>query len=137
MGILIPLIDQADGDPPTWLQTEKARVTRSENELCTFLGCDALSQLVRYAINNASDNISSSIRREQNRMIINTLQESGKTPDQINTFMTYVSQLTDLSDSFNVDLRDFAAYKNWGIFNNEAVIIDVGFTDEVSKLYFR
>lgn len=121
--IVIPIIDH-DSDY-TWIHTEKAEKA-NEKQLCVLMKTPKLDYLVayaRYLIN--SDDITS-----MDKYIRKTNSD-----DDMYIFYEYVDALTQLNQMFNVNLADFNHPRNWGIFNGRPVVIDVGFTEDVAKLY--
>jgi hypothetical protein len=133
MGILIPLIDYDEQNrEPTWVHTELAQKV-NEKQLCQFMGCDNLDQLV-----NMAWAITGKKRYVGNYQdYVKFLRERGKTDEQIETMTDYANTLADLNSNFDVELADFARAANWGIYNGKPVIIDVGFNSNVLNQYYK
>ena len=55
--------------------------------------------------------------------------------DGLETFHEYVDMLQELVQ-FDINLADFNRVANWGIFNGDPVVIDVGFTQSVGQSYY-
>jgi hypothetical protein len=125
MEIVIPIVDWDKSDPPVWLQTELARVPKSSKEICDYLGCKSLSSLLEFANGYKHSTLGYSIQQQ----ILKTIE-----PQKEETFLYYAQSLAELVD-FNVNLVDFMQYQNWGFYHGKPVIIDIGFTKEVAKLY--
>lgn len=124
LGIVIPIVDYDKSEPPVWLQTELARVPKSSKEICDYLGCKSLHSLLEYA--NGFHHPWG--YRVQER-ILKTID-----PQKEETFLDYAQSLAELVN-FNVSLADFMRYQNWGFYHGKPVIIDMGFTKEVARLY--
>ena len=56
--------------------------------------------------------------------------------DQLETFLEYVDMLQELQQ-FDININDFSRAANWGLYNGHPVIIDLGFTNSVSKEYYN
>jgi len=133
LGILIPIIDYDEQNrEPTWVHTELAQKV-NEKQLCQFMGCDNLDQLV-----NMAWAITGKKRYVGNYQdYVKFLRERGKTDEQIETMTDYANTLADLNSNFDVELADFARAANWGIYNGKPVIIDVGFNSNVLNQYYK
>lgn len=132
LGIAIPLIDyDTDNDQPTWIHTEKA-TKASEKQLCQLLKCGSrLRNLIDVAAYNAGKS------RYSVDHIYNELQTKFKyTDDDIQEFEEFASTLADLANSFDINLFDFTRAANWGIYNGNPVVIDLGFTEDVKKAHY-
>lgn len=131
-GITIPLIDyDEEHDQPVWIHTEKAQKA-TQKTLCDIMKCPSLNDLVQ-----------SSIQAYTGRSIYgDILQQSQEFvqkkygDDAVDTFLDYVDKLQDLQ-SHGVHVGDFARAANWGLFNGEPVVIDVGFTKDIQQQYYR
>ena len=51
------------------------------------------------------------------------------------TMVYYANELAELAGNYNVLLTDLARPANWGIYNGDPVVIDVGFTSSVAQSY--
>jgi len=128
MGILIPLIDyDEEHTQPVWIHTELAQKA-TEEQLCSILKCPRLVDLVRHA---------NMIGSGKNASQFQAALKSTLSDDDFETFLEYSDKLTDLSNSFDIKLVDFSRAANWGLFNNEPVLIDLGFTSNVQQLYYK
>ena len=48
----------------------------------------------------------------------------------------YANNLAELDSSFDVQLGDLSREANWGIYQGEPVVIDVGYTSNVKQQYY-
>ena len=129
LGIMIPLIDyDTEHTQPVWIHTEKAtKVTKKQ--LCNIMRCGELYYLVDAANNMLGKKTFYSNLDEK------ILQLYGE--DGLEIFHDYAQRLADLSGSFDVNLNDFDRAANWGLYQGQPVVIDVGFTDDVHKQYYN
>lgn len=126
LGIAIPLIDyDKSGDLPVWIQTELARVPKNEKELCNYFGCRDLHELVQHA---------SSYRKRNGYSIQQQILKNLADTEKEEIFIDYAEKLAEL-EQFDVELVDFNNYKNWGFYQGNPVVIDVGYTTDVAELY--
>ena len=131
MGILIPLIDYDKQNPePTWIQTELAQ-RASKQQLCAIMKCDTLVQLVAMA--RAIKGVG---KYQQNYADFVKSQLSHKSEQDIETMTEYADKLADLDSQFDVLISDLSREANWGIYQGDPVIIDVGYTSNVRKQYY-
>lgn len=129
MDIVIPLVDyDKKNSQPTWLQTEKAEKA-SEAKLCKLMKCGRyLVNLTAYAEKILGRPSWSAKRAEEH---YNSLS-----PEDQEIFIDYANQLADLVNSTPLQMGDFDRAANWGIYNGKPVIIDLGYTESVAKLYW-
>ncbi len=131
MGILIPLIDyDKQNREPTWIQTELAQ-RASKKQLCAIMKCDNLAQLLAMA--RAIKGVG---KYQQNYADFVKSRLTHKSEQDIETMTEYADKLADLDSQFNVLIGDLSREANWGIYQGNPVIIDVGYTDNVSKQYY-
>jgi hypothetical protein len=130
MGILIPLIDYDKQNPePTWIHTELAQ-RASKKQLCAIMKCDYVGQLVAMArAIKGGEGYPPYADFVKSRL-------THKTEQDIETMTEYANKLAELDSSFDVQLGDLSREANWGIYQGEPVIIDVGYTSNVSKQYY-
>jgi len=127
VGIMIPIIDyDEEHEQPVWIHTEKA-TKATEKQLCTLMCCGKLSWLVDAA--NAAQG-KKSFYGDKSAEIVKMYGEDG-----LETFHEYVDMLQELVQ-FDINLADFNRVANWGIFNGDPVVIDVGFTQSVGQSYY-
>ncbi len=126
---LIPLIDYDTGNGNTvyWIHTEKAEKMTS-GFFKNYFGIDTADFANCYAYRFRNTRY---IMLEPD--IFNDLRQ--KDIDKYNLVNEYLDVIHELKENFMVDPREFIAYDNWGVFNDEPVIIDVGYTDESKKAY--
>ena len=131
MGILIPLIDYDKQNPePTWIHTELAQ-RASKKQLCAIMKCDTLVQLVAMA--RAIKGVG---KYQQNYADFVKSHLTHKSEQDIETMTEYADKLAELDSQFDVLISDLSREANWGIYQGEPVVIDVGYTDNVSKQYY-
>jgi hypothetical protein len=65
------------------------------------------------------------------------LLKAGHTEQDLEIFMGYVDEIATLVNSSSIVPDDFAVASNWGEYNGRPVVIDVGFTENVEKMYYR
>ena len=133
LGILIPIIDYDEQNrEPSWIHTEMA-TKANEKQLCSLLKCPSLTFLVNYA---------TSITGKKRYLGLpqgyaDKLREQGMSDDDIETCTEYANKLAELNSSFDVELGDFTRAANWGIYNGNPVIVDVGFNSNVLQQYYK
>jgi hypothetical protein len=132
MGILIPIIDWDKQNPnqPAWVQTELAQKA-SESQLCKLLKCPTLGFLVSMADSIAGKRLSTPYQKK-----VDQLTQLGYTEQDIETATDYANTLVDLSNSFDMPLGDFTRKANWGIHNNQPVIIDAGLSSDILNTHY-
>lgn len=117
IGIMIPLIDyDEENDRPTWIHTEFASKAKDSDFVKACGG--TLQQLVSYG---------RKFRGEKSWIDTSSIDEESE----------LVQRFTDYIGNYNPNLNDYIDIRNWGIYNGKLVIIDAGFNDDVSKLYFK
>lgn len=129
LDIVIPLIDyDRTTRQPVWIQTELANFT-SEPELCGKLKCTTLTQFcgyVGYILHHPG--------KEMWKNVPTVLAKKFSESD-VDQFLEYANEMADLANSSNIIVNDFQFPENWGIYKGRPVVIDLGFTEEVYKLY--
>jgi hypothetical protein len=124
--ITIPIIDHdEENDPPTWIHMEKAEKMKPTQFKKFFNGMDPHEVLdaVTYLTGKT---------RQFNR-------PSQETIDKYNELFEtneYINSLVDLTGNYDIEAGDFARLANWGIYKGNPVIIDIGGSSEVIKLYY-
>lgn len=133
MGILIPLIDYDEQNrEPTWIHTEMAQKA-NERQLCSLMKCDNLTQLVNYA--QAITGRKKYLGTAQS--YIEHMRQKGKSEQDIETMSEYANKLAELNSSFDVELGDFTRAANWGLYQGNPIIVDVGFNSNVLNQYYK
>lgn len=128
IGIAIPIIDfDKKNRAPTWLQTEKAEKV-SEAKLCKIMKCGTLRFLTAYAEYQLGR---SNWTRDDAIKHRDSLSEQDK-----EIFLDYAQKLSDLAASTTLVLGDFNRAANWGLFNGQPVVIDLGYNKDVEFLYW-
>lgn len=134
LGILIPIIDYDEQNrEPTWIHTEMANKA-TEKQLCNIMRCPNLYILVNlaWAITGRKKYIGNY------QTFVGYLKQNSNISDQdIETMTNYANTLADLNNSFDVELDDFSRAVNWGIYQGEPVVIDVGFNSNVLNQYYK
>jgi hypothetical protein len=125
LGIMIPLIDyDEEHGQPVWIHTEKA-MKATPKQLCDLMKCGKLAWLV-----DAATYAQTGRGRDHNDDVMKLYGEEG-----LETFHEYVDLLQELH-GFEINLADFSRAANWGLYNGQPVIIDLGFTQEVAKQHY-
>lgn len=133
MGILIPLIDYDEQNrEPTWIHTEMAQKA-NERQLCSLMKCDNLTQLVNYA--EAITGRKRYLGTAQS--YVEHMRQKGKSEQDIETMSEYANKLAELKSSFDVELGDFTRAANWGLYQGNPIIVDVGFNSNVYDQYYK
>lgn len=129
LDIAIPLIDyDTDHDQPVWIHTELAQKA-TEKTLCALMKCPSLDDLVTHASYIVSGQDASKMQ--------NYLKQK-YSEDDMDTFFEYSDKLTTLANDFDINIGDFRRAANWGILNgNQPVVIDLGYTTTVQKMYWK
>ena len=124
LGITIPIIDyDEEHDQPTWIHTEKAdKMTPSLfKKYFNGLNPNEVMELVTHMIGR--------VRHELPPETIEKYQEIYDSNETINS-------LVDLVGNYDIAGADFARVANWGVYNNEPVIIDIGASTEIIKQHY-
>ena len=131
-GLMIPLIDyDEEHQQPVWIHTEKANKA-TEKQLCNIIKCPSLHDLVQasiYAYTGRS--VFGNALENANKKVIEKYGE-----DALETFHEWVDKLQEFQQ-YDINIGDFARAANWGLYNNEPIIIDVGFTNAVHSEYYK
>jgi hypothetical protein len=134
MGILIPIIDYDEQNrEPSWVHTELAQKA-NEKQLCRLMKCQSLNDLIRAA--QAQLNEYGTRSRAILNDIIDKNSHFGSSEQDADTFLEYVNRLSELKSSFDVELGDFNRAANWGLYQGQPVIVDVGFNSNVLNQYY-
>lgn len=132
IGIMIPIIDYDEQNrEPTWIHTELA-TKANEKQLCNLMKCESLIEMVRFA-----NTIAGKYRGQTSQAFINNLINDGRREQDIEIMTEYANKLADLANSFDVELADFGRAANWGIYNGQPVVVDVGFNSNVMNQYYK
>ena len=130
-GILIPLIDYAEGPEVTWLQTELASPIKDNQTLTKLLGAD-----IRVVLDYADTydgkfkrSRANSVEQWRERLLAEVL------PGREGDVVELAEKLYDLKEGSSLDLIDCVQYQNWGIYQGRPVIIDAGFAGSVIPMY--
>ena len=130
MGIAIPLIDyDEEHNEPVWIHVEKAKLVK-EAELCLHLKCSNLKQLIYYSINGLDGN------KKKQQYTIKELEKAHFNEADLDVFNEYANRMMELKEDFDINIMDFMQYQNWGIYENEPVVIDLGFDSTVVQQYY-
>jgi hypothetical protein len=130
-GILIPLIDYAEGPEVTWLQTELAQKIPDNRALTNLLGADIRMVLEYVKTYSGKFRYSRANNVEQYREIIMKEVLPGREED----FITLAEKLYDLQQGSALDLEDLYQEANWGVYQGRPVIIDAGYAGSVIPMY--
>lgn len=127
-GIVIPLIDyDTEHDQPVWVHVEKAQKA-TKKQLCTIMQCGELYWLVDTAIQAYSQK-----GHDYSKEVMALYNTTNR--EDIDTFFQYVDQM-QLLMSIGVNIHDFTTPQNWGLYQGEPVVIDLGFTNDVQSKYY-
>lgn len=139
--IVIPLIDyDKENRRPVWIQTELAQKIR-EPALRKLLHTPALWFLTDYVsvlLGKSKKYRPGTLPENLKKHYFNNdMWSNGDKPTEKDweIFIEYANEIADLVGSSTVEIGDLSSANNWGIYNNRPVIIDLGFTEETSKLY--
>jgi hypothetical protein len=132
LGIMIPLIDfDTQNKEPVWIHTEMAQKA-NDKQLCAIMRCESLMWLITFATAIAGKS-----RFLKAQDCIDTMADEGKSQEDIDICTEYANKLADLTSSFDIELGDFTNPRNWGLYQGQPVVIDVGLTLNVFKQYYR
>jgi hypothetical protein len=134
IGIVIPLIDyDEEHNPPVWIHTEKA-TKATQKQLCSIMKCGTLENLITLVKINVGE-----LMYSYTRTLDEIRQQYKLSDDDVETLEEYVNLVSDLSTGKkDLLLADFTLPGNWGLYNGNPVIVDVGFTTGVRQAhYFR
>jgi hypothetical protein len=138
LDIVIPLVDyDKTSREPVWIQTELAKKV-SQQKLTKMLHCDKTPMGLSYFL-SAVKNVLGQRGRFMPKLdkIKEELLKVGHTEQDLEIFMGYVDEIAILVSSSSIVPDDFATASNWGEYNGRPVVIDVGFTENVEKMYYR
>lgn len=125
-GMAIPMIDyDLDNPSPLWIHMEKAEPL-SEKDARALFGEYGVMELVHY-IKSSPD-----VRT----VIIDEMIRNGWPDAKIERFIEFVMFIEELDKHFKVRAGDFHQLENWGVYKNQPVLIDLGFTDTVWIKYY-
>ena len=134
LGITVPMIDYDDKhNEPVWIHLEKAEKV-NEKTLVNLMKCGNLTLLINLAANLANTRGATLSYKET----IDVLKSDRfKYTDQdLKICQQYAYNLSDLATNFNVGLMDLSRPTNWGLYNGNPVVIDVGYTDAVHRAHY-
>ena len=132
LDIVIPIIDyDEEHQQPVWIHTEKA-LKATPKQLCEIMKCPSLNDLVNSSVQAyTGETIGGDVLSKSKQVVA---QKWGE--DAVETFLEYVDKLQELQQ-FNIKIRDFDRAANWGLYNGNPVVIDLGLTSDVSKKYYE
>ena len=132
MFFVIPLIDYDElHRQPVWIHTEMA-LKATPNQLCELMKCPSLKHLINASIQAYTGNKRFGDALAQSKQLVT--DKWGE--DAVETFLEYVDNLQELQ-GFDINISDFTRAANWGIYNGLPVVIDLGFSEDVAKSYYR
>lgn len=139
--IVIPLIDyDKENRRPVWIQTELAQKIR-EPALRKLLHTPRLWFLTDYVAlllgKSKKHKPGTKAESMKSSYFKDYMWDGGHKPTEKDweIFAEYGNEIADLVGSSTIEIGDLSSANNWGIYNNRPVIIDLGFTEETSKLY--
>lgn len=117
LGIVIPMIDyDEESTQPRWMHTEFAEKI-SQKQLERFFDGVDMNTITLY------------LEKIQGRR-----RTSIDVPESLHENETFI-RLNDLISNYGLPALDLARKANWGLYQGEPVIIDLGFTDITAELY--
>lgn len=121
-GITIPMIDfDEKNSQPTWIHTEFATKAK-ESDFIRACGAD-LSTLIGKACQMCGrPELFRSFRGD-----VNKIDDENELADG----------LMNLIGNYDVPVGDFSRLANWGVYNGDLVIIDMGLSSEVLQQHYR
>lgn len=129
LDIVIPLVDYDKENPqPTWLQTELAQKA-TETKLAGIMRSGKyLAYVVGYAQYLIGKNDWSATSGLE---FMKNLPE-----EDAEIFREYASKIGEVLSATSLQAGDLDRAANWGLYNGQPVIIDLGYTESVAKLYW-
>ena len=125
--ITVPLIDYDEvNEEPRWIHFEKAdKLTKAKFKQLTGIGFDDFGNMLEDAESYREGTTDYNMRE-------------GITPEEQDRIedSEIFQQVTDLMGDFDILAGDLTKTSNWGIYKNEPVIIDLGFSSDVHKQYY-
>lgn len=118
LGITIPMIDYDEqSSRPTWIHTELAGKAKNSDFIKACGGTP--NDLVAYAKSVLTPN----------RVLFGD-------PNKIDKESEFAQAFMDLIGNFDMPPDDFSRLANWGIYQGNLVIIDVGFNSDIQKQHY-
>lgn len=151
-GILIPLIDyDEDNEMPLWLNFEKAdKIT--ESQFKSWLNTEITIDQMKNGVLQKDQKIKIGFV-EFSMMLVNQFDrqirgvgDRSLSPNAIRMFdaldqesnaYKLISEVVDFCGNFDIIPGDFTTIKNWGMWKERPVIIDMGFSSKVKDIYFN
>ena len=134
LDIVIPLIDyDKSNKTPVWIQTELAQKV-SEKQLCDIMKCPSLYSLficTEYQIGERKNYMG------KNPITLWTSPPYSTDPNDNETFMEYINELSTLVDASGLSVGDFGRVANWGLYQGRPVVIDLGLTTIVHDIHYK
>lgn len=123
LNIVIPMIDYDEANSePTWIHTEFAnKIKNSDFKRICGVG---LEELIAYCDSTSGRRTKSLSYRSYDFSKIN--EES----DFVQSMVDFIGNYT------HIPVEDLMRLANWGMYQGRPVIIDIGYTDDVVKLYY-
>ena len=118
MGIVIPMIDyDEDNEQPTWIHVEKASKAKDSDFVKVCGG--KLSDLIAHALK-----------------VTGKPGYSNGNPDKISDENEFAYDFANLIGNYDLPIGDFGRLANWGIYDGNPVIIDLGLNDDIYKEHY-
>ncbi len=122
LGIAIPMIDYDEKNPePTWIHTEFAQKAKDSDFIKACGG--TLNDLLANALRGCG--------KQGTRG-----HYSSGNPDKIDDENELAYGLTNLIGNYDIPSGDFSRLANWGIYNGQPVIIDLGLSSDVQAKHY-
>lgn len=130
LDIVIPLVDYDKENPqPVWIQTEKAEKV-SDTKLSKIMRS---GRHIFYVVGYAEYLLGKSDWKANTGL---EHMKSLSDDDQV-IFEEYANKIANLLSSTSLQAGDLDRASNWGLYQGNPVIIDLGYTEEVVKLYWK
>ena len=124
LDIGIPMIDyDEENDPPTWIHTEKAEKMKPSQFKKFFNGMtpDEMMHVVRFMVGKEGIRVPPDVEKRYNE-----IYEDNET----------ISSLVSIVGNYEIHPHEFSMLSNWGIYNGEPVLIDVGGSSQVISQHY-
>ena len=120
LNIMIPMIDYDESsDKPTWLHVELASKAKDSDFVRACGG--KLLDLMSYASNYTG-------KRDRFGGDPSKIQDADDNE--------FVNSFVDFCGNYDHPIDDYSRLANWGIFNGQPVLIDIGFSKDVMKNHY-
>lgn len=124
--ITIPMIDfDEEHNDRKWIHFEKAEKMWTKSQFLKKMG---------FTFENFTDLLYIWERTHEGKQVYRNFHISNEAREKIMNSEIF-NEVTGLIVNFGIKAADLRARRNWGVYKDKPVIIDLGFDDEVAKLY--